>query len=32
MTTLADAHVQLDALREQLRDIAERLELLRSYL
>jgi hypothetical protein len=32
MTTLADALVQLDALREQLRDIADRLELLRSYL
>jgi hypothetical protein len=32
MTTLADALVQLDALREQLRDVSDRLELLRSYL
>lgn len=32
MTTVADALVQLEALRERLRDASERLELLRSYL
>lgn len=32
MTTVADALVQLEALREQLRDVSSRLELLRSYL
>jgi len=32
MTTVADALVQLEALREQLRDVSDRLAMLRSYL
>lgn len=32
MTTVADALVHLEALRERLRDVSARLELLRSYL
>lgn len=32
MTTVPDALVQLDSLRERLRDASERLQMLRSYL
>jgi|GEM_PF-3823080 len=32
MTTVADALVLLEALREQLRDVSDRLAMLRSYL
>ena len=32
MTTVAEALVLLEALREQLRDVSDRLAMLRSYL